>query len=197
MIPIFAPLEPYLFWIKVGIVAVVVGGAAAGGWTVRGWRCDAAKTQEVQQMLVDADEDRKDYLSRSALEQAFRDNQRNRYTTEISGLRATNAGLEERIKNANLNQVTPRDGESLRADEPFNVAFLRAWNDPIIALHQIGGGPEAGVELLGADTRAVRVTREDVLQHHRKIVGLYGDCKVKQNYVIEWDRQWRPYMGVK
>lgn len=194
---IWGPLEPYVLYIKIAAVAIVLSGATYLGWTARGWKCDAALTATAVQAVKDVEEEVGDFKRKAALEEGFRNGQRDRFTAENGTLKQRNAALEEEIKNANLNNVTPRAGESLRDDEPFNVAFLREWNAPILALSSVGGGPQDGFELLGADTRAVRATREDVLQHHRKIVGLYGDCKVKQNYVIEFDHKYRPLMGDK
>jgi hypothetical protein len=194
---IWGPLEPYVLYIKIAAVAVVLAGAATLGWTARGWKCDAALTQSMRAAAEATQEDIDEYKRNSAINESFNAKQRADYMKERATLRAKNTALEEEIKNAPLNTIAPRDGESLSSDEPFNREFLRLWNEPIRTANKTLRDPQDGPGVLGGDTTAARVTREDVLQDHRKIVELFSDCKVKQDYVLEFDKQYRPYMGGK
>lgn len=189
------PLTPYILWVKIAAVLLVLALAAGTGWKTRGWQCDAALKDAVQQELNDTHKLIGDYKKELVKQETFKDAQRADYQKQRNGLEARNRQLEEEIRNANLNTVTPRAGESLSADEPFNREFLREWNAAISGANA-GGAAEAGPGLLGTDTTAARITREDVLQNHRVITNLYADCKVKQGKVIEHDQKYRTPEGV-
>lgn len=180
-------LNPYMLYIKLALVAAVLASAGYGGWHLRGWKDDAARKAESDARVVELQGQIDDFVATQSNRKILADAQREGYTKQITTLAAKNRQLEEDLKNANLNTVTPAPGAaSVPADLPFNHEFVLRWNQPLRDLVEAGVMSDPGLDLPPADTTVARVTREDLLRNHKQVVGLYGDCKVKQNKILEF-----------
>lgn len=183
------PLTPYMLWIKLAVIAVILAVTFGAGWTSRGWKCDAALKDAAEAALTAQAAAINDYKVELKKQETFKDQQRKAYIADKARLENRNRQLEEDIRNAPLNTVTARESESLNPDEPFNREYLRLWNNVVDFGNGLTGDPEARSDVSGADTSAARLTREDVLNHFKRVASLFRDCKMKQDKAIEFDRQ--------
>lgn len=62
MSPFAAALQPYLFWIRLAIVAAVLGAAFYAGWQLNGWRWEAKEAAALRELQQQIDKDREQYL---------------------------------------------------------------------------------------------------------------------------------------
>jgi hypothetical protein len=179
-------LNPYMLWIKVGIVAAVVAGSFTAGWTVQGWRCDAKESARLVAEGEAVGVEIKDYKAERDQLDAKNRRLTSTYQRERANWEVERDMLQEEIKNAPLNTITPREGDTdVAAGEPFNREFVRLWNKPIKAVNDgPQGGAAPGLPALAADTSAARVTREDVLNNHAKIVERHAQCKAQLDGLI-------------
>lgn len=183
--------------VKLAIAAILLAGAFVGGWKVESWRCDAAKEAAVTQALVTVNKDIDEYKAERDAKDRAKDVDRATYTKQRAGMQKHIDALEENIRNhAHTYDTVKQDPRepSGPAEYPFNRDFLRDWNDALQPPgSEAGGADRPG--LLGTDTSAARVTREDVIRNHKRLAELYWDCKVKQDHVIDWDQKQHPIKG--
>lgn len=62
MNPALAPLQPYLFRIKLAAVAAVLGATFYAGWSINGWRWESKKADELKALQDQIEKDRTQYL---------------------------------------------------------------------------------------------------------------------------------------
>lgn len=184
---IWGPLEPYILYVKIAAAALVVALVFGAGWTVRGWRCDAAQTDLMRDQAEQRDEAIRDWKATAEAEKKRADAKRGDYYRSKAELEARLSGLEEELKNARL-APTPPPGQELDPDLPFSREFVRLWNDAIHAANGSPADPKAGPGVSGTDTSAARVTREDVLNNVKRIAGIYAGCKLKHDKIIEFEQ---------
>ena len=60
--PFSAALQPYLVWIKIGLVALVLGLAFYAGWQLNGWRWAAKEVATLKATQEAIQKDRDQYL---------------------------------------------------------------------------------------------------------------------------------------
>lgn len=181
-------VNPYTLYIKIAAAAIIIVGAFGGGWVVRGWKADSdviAEREAVVALYKDKIEDYKKELKKS---DKIADEFFARWNKDRADTAKRTAKLEEELRNANLNKVEPRAGETARDDEPFNRRFVWLWNVPIDIANGVGGGEADTGAPPWADTTAARVDREDLLRSHTKLVETCGTFKKRLDEIMEWDR---------
>ena len=182
-------LNPYTLYIKIAAVAIVVASAFGGGWVVRGWKADSDLALVREAVIASYETRIKDY--KAELKES--DKVANEFFNRWNKTRADSAKritkLEEEIRNANLNEVKPREGERANPDEPFNREFVRLWNVPIATANGLKGGEADTGAPAWSDTTAARVDRKDLLDNHTKLIDTCGAFKQRLDEIMRWDRE--------
>jgi hypothetical protein len=186
---ILTKLNPYMMYIKIAAVAIVLAAAVGSGWTVRGWKENAARTAEKQAVVEQYQKGIADYKVNLEAAEKRASDYLNAWNAQAKRDAAANAKLREEIRNANLNTVTARPGEAARADEPFNREFVRLYNAPIRVLNGTGGGEATPGAPAGGDTTAARVDREDLLNVHSDNLDKCRVWKRQVDDILKWDRE--------
>lgn len=59
--PLLAALQPWLFWIRLALLAALAGAAFYGGWQINGWRWESRQASELKAKQDQIDKDRQEY----------------------------------------------------------------------------------------------------------------------------------------
>lgn len=180
-------LNPYMRYIKIAAIAIVLAAAVGSGWTVRGWKENASRTAEKQAVVEQYQKDIADYKVNLETAEKRAGEYLAGWNKQAKKDAAEIAKLREEIRNANLNTVTPRPGESARLDEPFNREFVRLYNVPIRTVNGTGGGEANPGAPAGGDTTAARVDRKDLLDIHNDNLDRCRVWKRQVDDILKWD----------
>jgi len=180
-------LNPYMLYAKLAAVALIAVALFSGGWIVRGWKEDAERVAEKEAVVAEYDKRITEYKDELAASEKRAGDYLARWSAQARKDEAANAKLREEIRNANLNTVTPRPGESARTDQPFNREFVRLYNVPIRTVNGTGGGEANPGSPPGGDTTAARVDRKDLLSVHEHNIGKCLVWKRQLDDILKWD----------
>lgn len=180
-------VNPYTLYIKIAAAVIIVVGAFGGGWVVRGWKADSDVIAERENVIAQYEVKITDYKKELKKSDAIANEFFARWNKDRADTAKRITQLEEEIRNANLNEVKPREGEAANPDEPFNRNFVWLWNVPIDIANGVDGAKADAVAPPWADTTAARVSREDLLKNHTKLVDTCGAFKKRLDEIMKWD----------
>lgn len=124
--PIRAAIDPYVFWIKLAVVLIIVGSIFWTGWKVCDWRWESKENRERKELIDQIDKERKEWEA----ERQRWETQSQITATQLSSLETTKDSLLATLNGLKLTRtITVKPNAQGECESAvLDDAFRLRWN---------------------------------------------------------------------